>query len=202
MAELTRAQQQVLELLRDAPMGDVGDAQERARFDDFAAAHADCCERTCVPGHFTGSAWLVSADGERALLLHHRKLDRWLQPGGHADGDSDLAGVALREAEEESGLSGLRVEGGVFDLDRHEIPARGIEPAHYHYDVRFVVRAGADEDFTVSEESHALKWLPVPAIADDAGADPSLRRMARRWLAKNGVKKWGQRRLNPRPARI
>lgn len=188
MAQMTRVQHCLLELLRGSPMDDARDAQERARFEDFAAAHADCCERTCSPGHLTGSAWLVSADGDRALLLHHRKLDRWLQPGGHADGDSDLAAVALREAEEETGLSGLRIEGGVFDLDRHEIPARGGEPAHFHYDVRFVVRAGAHEEFTVSEESHALKWLPVREIAADASADESVRRMARRWLERNGVR--------------
>jgi 8-oxo-dGTP pyrophosphatase MutT (NUDIX family) len=155
-----------------------------ALFRDFASGHADCCERTCEPGHFTGSAWVVSVDGERALLLHHRKLGRWLQPGGHADGDGDLASVALREAEEETGLTGLRIEGGVFDLDRHLIPARGNEPAHYHYDVRFVVKAGASEDFIVSEESHALKWLPVAEIAADSRADESVRRMARKWLAR------------------
>jgi 8-oxo-dGTP pyrophosphatase MutT (NUDIX family) len=156
----------------------------RRLFTDFALERVDCCERTCEPGHFTGSAWVVSADGERALLLHHRKLDRWLQPGGHADGDGDLAAVALREAEEETGLPGLRIEGGVFDLDRHLIPARGAEPAHFHYDVRFVVRAGADETFVVSEESHALAWRPVREIAVDAHADESVRRMARKWLAR------------------
>ena len=109
----------------------------------------------------TASSWLIDASGTRVLLTHHRKLDRWLQPGGHADGDGDLASVALREAEEETGLPGLRIEGGVFDLDRHAIPARGSEPEHFHYDVRYVVRAGADEAFVVNEESHALKWLPV-----------------------------------------
>ena len=160
------------------------DAATRALFMEFARRHADCCERTCVPGHFTGSAWLVSADSERALLLHHRKLDRWLQPGGHADGEGDLASVALREAEEETGLAGLRVEGGVFDLDRHLIPARGAEPEHFHYDVRFVVRAGADEAFTVSDESHALRWVPMREIAADAHVDESVRRMATKWLER------------------
>jgi 8-oxo-dGTP pyrophosphatase MutT (NUDIX family) len=160
------------------------DAEALAQFTAFADAHPDCCERTCVPGHFTGSAWLVSADGERALLLHHRKLDIWVQPGGHADGDGDLAGVALREAEEETGLRGLRLEGGVFDLDRHAIPARGKDPEHFHYDVRFVVRAGADEAFVVNEESHALAWVPMRDIAADPHADESVRRMARKWLAR------------------
>ena len=154
------------------------------QFSEFAEAHVDCCERTCVPGHFTGSAWVVSADGDRALLMHHRKLGIWVQPGGHADGDGDLAAVALREAEEETGLRGLRIEGGVFDLDRHLIPARGSDPAHYHYDVRFVVRAGADEAFVVNEESHALAWRPIRDIASDSHADGSVQRMARKWLER------------------
>ena len=151
-------------------------------FAGFAAAHADAAERSLASGHLTGSAWLVSADGMRVLLTHHRKLDRWLQLGGHADGDVDLARVTLREAEEESGLSGLVVEPDIFDLDRHEIPARGNEPAHWHYDVRYVVRATAEENFIVSEESHALAWCDSAALAADASADESLRRMARKWL--------------------
>ena len=155
-----------------------------ALFRDFAARHADCCERTCVPGHFTGSAWVVSADGQRALLLHHRKLDIWVQPGGHADGEGDLAAVALREAEEETGLMGLRLASGVFDLDRHPIPARGADPEHFHYDVRFVVRASWSEGFVVNEESHALAWRPMAEIASDPHADDSVRRMARKWLER------------------
>ncbi|MBN8768702.1 MAG: NUDIX hydrolase [Stenotrophomonas nitritireducens] len=140
--------------------------------------------RSRLAGHFTGSAWLVSADGRRVLLTHHRKLERWLQLGGHADGDRDLAGVALREAQEESGLSGLRLETRTpFDLDRHWIPERGQVPGHWHYDARYVVRAAADERFVVSEESLELAWRDIAAIAADAQADESLRRMARRWLA-------------------
>ena len=184
MNDFSAPQRLVVDLLRDAPREGERDALEHGRFVEFARAHADCCERTCVPGHFTGSAWLVSADGERALLLHHRKLDIWVQPGGHADGDGDLAAVALREAQEETGLPDLRIEGGVFDLDRHAIPARGADPEHYHYDVRFVVRAGADESFIVNEESHALAWIPVLDIANDANADASVRRMAAKWLEK------------------
>jgi len=105
--------------------------------------------RTRLAGHFTGSAWLVSADGRRALLMHHRKLDRWLQPGGHADGDPDLAQVALREAEEETGLTGLVVEPAVVDIDRHAIPARGPEPDNWHPAVRVGGRATETADFGV-----------------------------------------------------
>lgn len=162
--------------------GEQGDLVEVFRA--FVSTHADAASRELAVGHLTGSAWLVSADGRRVLLTHHRKLDRWLQLGGHADGDTNLAAVALREAEEESGLHGLVVEPAIFDLDRHRIPARGDEPEHWHYDVRFVVRATASEDFVVSEESHALAWREIAALAGDVVMDESLRRMARKWVAR------------------
>ncbi len=155
-----------------------------ADFDVFLASHAAVFERSHAVGHFTGSAWLVSGGGERVLLMHHRKLDRWLQPGGHADGDGDLMRVALREAQEETGVAGLRAEGGIFDIDRHRIPARGDEAEHWHYDVRYVVRAGADERFTVNQESRALTWRSVAEVAKDQGLDLSLRRMAHKWLGR------------------
>lgn len=143
--------------------------------------------RDRLSGHFTGSAWVVSADGRRTLLTHHRKLDRWLQPGGHADGDRDLAQVALREAQEETGVHGLHLEdGAIFDLDRHWIPERGAVPGHWHFDVRYVVRAGADERFVVSEESHDLAWREITAVADDPASDESMRRMAGKWLGRLG----------------
>ncbi|MCS4230829.1 ADP-ribose pyrophosphatase YjhB (NUDIX family) [Stenotrophomonas maltophilia] len=143
--------------------------------------------RERLEGHFTGSAWLVSADGQRILLTHHRKLDRWLQLGGHADGDRDLARVALNEAEEESGLSGLSLDDpAIFDLDKHWIPERHEVPGHWHYDVRFVIRAGASEAFAISEESLALAWRDIAQLAADPQADASLQRMARRWLGSDG----------------
>jgi 8-oxo-dGTP pyrophosphatase MutT (NUDIX family) len=142
--------------------------------------------RERLAGHFTASAWLVDRTGQRVLLTHHRKLGLWLQLGGHADGDRDLARAALKEAEEESGLAGLSVAGEIFDMDRHWIPEHKDVPAHWHYDVRFVVHAGGHEDFVVSDESHALAWREITALVDDADADPSLRRMARKWLARSG----------------
>lgn len=166
---------------------------------------ADPFVRSRLEGHFTASSWLVDRSGTRVLLTHHRKLGRWLQLGGHADGDRDLPLVALREAQEESGLEGLRVDRELFDLDRHWIPGRGDVPAHWHYDARYVVHAGDDEDYIVSEESLALAWRGIEAIArlGDSGAageagavaadgaidageavDPSLQRMARKWLGR------------------
>ncbi len=147
-------------------------------------ASTDPFVRERLAGHFTASSWLVAADGARTLLTHHRKLGLWLQLGGHADGDRDLARAALREAEEESGLSGLSIEPGIFDLDRHWIPEHKGVPAHWHYDVRYVVRAGDDETFVVSDESHALAWRDIAALARDDAADASVRRMARKWLER------------------
>lgn len=163
------------------------EAEVVSLFRAFLAEAPAAFERSHPPGHFTGSAWLVSHDGERVLLTHHRKLNRWLQLGGHADGDHEPARVALREAEEESGLHGLEVEPRLFDLDRHAIPARGDEPEHWHYDLRYVVRANAGaEAFVVSDESHALAWRPVRALVDEVEADASVRRMAQKWLARGG----------------
>lgn len=154
------------------------------QFLDLLQEGTQAFRRERLSGHFTGSSWLVSGDAQRVLLTHHRKLDRWLQLGGHADGDADVRRVALREATEESGLANLVVESDIFDLDRHWIPARAEVPGHWHYDIRFVVHATSNEDFLVSAESHALAWREIGAIAADSDADESLRRMARRWLQR------------------
>jgi len=184
---LGAAQQTVLALLAAVRVPDHADAEVLAEFQRFVTVHADCCERALALGHLTGSAFLLDRAGARVLLTHHRKLGLWLQPGGHADGDADLARVALREAEEESGLADLAIEPGIFDLDRHWIPERKGEPGHWHYDVRFVVRATGSEAFVVGEESHALAWRAVREVAEDATMDASLRRMAQKWqaLARN-----------------
>jgi 8-oxo-dGTP pyrophosphatase MutT (NUDIX family) len=154
------------------------------RFLDFDRAGEQNYMRQ-APGHFTASCWLVDTTGERVLLTHHRKLGRWLQLGGHADGDTDLLRVALTEAQEESGLSDLSITPEIFDLDVHEIPARASDPAHLHWDVRFVVRANGSLDFVTSAESIALAWVRIADIALDQTElyDDSLRRMAGRWIA-------------------
>lgn len=131
--------------------------------------HADCFSRACRPGHVTGSAWIVSADRRRCLLAHHGKLDRWLQLGGHADGQSHVDEVALREAREESGMSGfdlVAINGAVMplDIDVHQIPARCdvdgriLEDAHEHHDVRFLLIAHAGQQICASDESHQIAW--------------------------------------------
>lgn len=161
-----------------------GETESVAQFRDFMRRHADAAARELAQGHLTGAAWLVSADGTRVLLTHHRKLQRWLQLGGHADGDVDLIAVALREAEEESGLRDLAIEREIFDLDRHWIPDHGDVPGHWHYDLRYVVRCCGDEQFAISEESLALAWRDIAGMVGSADYDESLQRMARKWLAR------------------
>jgi 8-oxo-dGTP pyrophosphatase MutT (NUDIX family) len=180
-------------------MPDPHRARLAAQFDDYflhwpeekaAAAgfsellgQGDPFVRTRLEGHFTASAWLVSADGARVLLMHHAKLLRWLQPGGHADGEADLPRVALKEAEEETGLTGLVVEdGAIFDLDRHWIPGRRDVPGHWHFDVRYVVRAAAGEVFVGNHESLGLAWRAADQLLHDP--DASLSRMAGKWLKR------------------
>lgn len=151
------------------------------RIVDFVSAHPSCFQRALEHGHVTGSAWLLDRDGSRALLTFHRKLGRWLQPGGHADGDCDILAVALREAREESGIDGIEPASlEIFDVDVHRIPARPSEPEHDHYDVRFLFRVTGDNAFRVSEESVSLRWFSMKELAE-IETDESVRRMARKW---------------------
>ena len=174
----------MLRMSLDRYVQSYGDDAHVAACRRFLDEAAQPFHRETQAGHFTGSAWLVDASGERVLLTHHRKLQRWLQLGGHADGDSDLAAVALREAGEESGLTDLRVVPDIFDVDRHWIPERKSEPGHWHYDVRYVVRTGGSEQFMVSDESLELAWVSIRQLAEAQGTDESMRRMARKWLAR------------------
>lgn len=154
------------------------------RFLDFVRSESDCFERSLAKGHVTGSAWIINADGTRVLLTHHRKLDRWLQLGGHADGDPDVFAVALKEAREESGLSEFEaVQDGIFDLDIHAIPARKNEPEHFHYDIRYLLRATGSTDYVVSDESHDLRWVPLDGVAA-LTREESMTRMVLKWQAR------------------
>lgn len=160
------------------------EAEVTRRFLSFVSDHQDCLERSLLMGHLTGSAWIVNARGDATLLTHHRKLDIWVQPGGHADGEPDLLKVALKEAVEETGLQPLEpVDHRIFDLDIHLIPDRGNVPAHYHYDVRFALQHNGDGVFTVSEESHDLAWVSLDQLSDYT-KEVSLHRMAEKWLRR------------------
>ena len=170
----------VLEQLAAADLDHVAEVRDEVLA--FLAAHPDALERSCAAGHLTGSALVVDPADGRFVVLHHRKLGKWLQPGGHADGDDDLAAVALREATEETGLAGLVVRRPAVDLDIHEVHPPE-EPPHVHLDLRFVVEAppgsAAAGPPPGNDESHEVRWVTL-ADLDDLDADASLRRLATR----------------------
>lgn len=158
------------------------DAREndmRDRLAAFMEEHGHAAfERELAPGHITASAWIVDPERTQTVLLHHRKLDRWLQLGGHVDGDPDVRRAALREAREESGLRTLRLIGeDIYDIDVHRIPARNAEPAHDHYDLRFALEADPREPLRGNDESHAVRWIALGDLEQYA-IDDSVRRLA------------------------
>jgi 8-oxo-dGTP pyrophosphatase MutT (NUDIX family) len=123
--------------------------------------HKDCFQRTHLPGHITGSSLIVNPTKTKTLLVHHAKLNKWVQPGGHADGEENVLNVALREAEEETGLKNLRTKPGIFDIDIHLIPQRKDFPEHFHYDIRFLVEGDEKEQIVISDESHDVRWIDL-----------------------------------------
>jgi len=166
-------------LHRHAP-ADGEEAHDRDRILAFVLRHERPFDRAVIEGHLTGSAITVSADGSRVLLLHHRKLDRWLQPGGHGDpGETTGEEVALREALEESGIRGLALHPTAprpLDVDVHDIPERGSEPAHEHLDLRYLVVAPEGAVVTPDlAELHEIRWVAWEEV-DALGPDHGLRR--------------------------
>ena len=129
-------------------------------------------------GHFTGSAWIINPAKNAVLMTHHKKLNMWLQLGGHADGDKNLINVALKESEEESGFSNfILLSEEIFDLDIHEIGPMNNDPRHLHYDVRFLLEADPIKNkIVISNESHDVKWIPLVEVRNYNSED-SIKRM-------------------------
>jgi 8-oxo-dGTP pyrophosphatase MutT (NUDIX family) len=157
-----------------------GERELVARFRAFVAAHDDCLVRTCRIGHITASAWIEDSAGERCLLLHHKKLGRWLQLGGHVDGEPRVEQSARREAQEESGMREFgfvhwRDELVPLDLDVHPIPARKDEPAHEHWDVRFWLRAAPGQALVRPDEANDVRWFRPDELAQVTDEESVLR---------------------------
>lgn len=171
----------VQESLRRHKPSDRHETADLARILAFAQGREDPFDRRHAGGHLVGSALVVAADGERVLLLHHKKLDRWLQCGGHGEaGETSGEAVALREAIEETGIRDLRLHERAprpLDVDVHRIPARGDEPAHDHLDLRYLVVAPREAIAArCVEETNDVRWFAWPdALALDI--DHGLRRL-------------------------
>ena len=173
---------------------DAAEARHLRRIQEFVARHANPFDRRIREGHLTGSAFVVSASGNRTLLLQHRKLERWLQPGGHAEpAETRGEAVALREAREETGIDELTLHPTAprpLDVDVHAIPARRDEPAHEHLDLRYLVVAPDRATPTRSpDESNELRWFRWDELGP-LDLDPGLRRgldKARRLVALAGA---------------
>ncbi len=151
----------------------------------FIRAHENCFDRTLHDGHVTGSSWVVNPARTHTLLLHHRKLDLWLQPGGHADGDPDMLRVVLKETAEETGIDveAIRlVQEQVFDVDMHVIHQSVHDHRHVHFDVRFLVEIDDRLPLPGNNESYEVRWVPLHRVTHYNNA-LSLLRMVRKTQA-------------------
>jgi 8-oxo-dGTP pyrophosphatase MutT (NUDIX family) len=189
--------EQMIPIMTSSPNFDPKhETETQARFIRFIAENNQCFERSSTTGHLTGSAMILDRSLTRIALTLHGKLNKWLQLGGHADGCPDIQEVALREAEEESGLKKIRFYplpikkseapsfNIPFDLDIHLIPARKAEAEHLHFDVRFLL-VSDDEELIISEESTELKWFTLPE-ARKITDEPSMQRQFNKleWLLR------------------
>lgn len=159
--------QTLIEELKVHKAYDVKEKAHLERMIEFVESNSDCFERSLLEGHLTASALVVSPDRSHVLLLFHTKLKKWLQPGGHADGDQDLLGVALKECQEETGLINFQpIHDNLFDVDVHPIPERKDVPAHFHYDVRYLLESDPSVPLEGNHESRDLKWIPIDKVSE------------------------------------
>lgn len=149
---------------------------------EFINKYPNCFERSLEIGHITASAWLLNKDCSKALLMHHNKLDMWVQLGGHCDGNPDALEVALKEAQEESGIDNIvAVSDKIFDVDIHLVPDYKNIKSHYHYDIRFLLKVDGDQDFKKNSESKELRWI-TKDINLLPTQEPTIIRLFNKWL--------------------
>lgn len=171
--------QALIDLVVEHTPFDYAEYSHTTRTHKFLLQNQDCITRSNLAGHVTASAWILCPSKKQTLLTHHRKLNRWLQPGGHIEDDQTVQEAALREAREESGIQSLSLsKTSIFDIDVHKIPAHKNVPEHYHYDLRFLITA-KHKTLVISEESNDLKWIDLISIANLVD-DTSILRMVQK----------------------
>lgn len=165
----------LIERIESLPPGNSEEMLIRNRFTDFIRNHPDSFFRTNLKGHITASAFVIDRQARKILLIHHKKLDKWLQPGGHCDGDEDTLAVAIKEVFEETGVQILRQDQPLVDLDIHTIPQRKEVPEHEHFDVRYLFESDSSRPLTRNHETLALQWIPFEDIRKYTGEESVLR---------------------------
>ncbi len=159
--------QRLLELLNDYQTPYMDEAAMVARTRRFILQHHECFDRALLPGHVSGSAWVLNQSRTHVLMLHHRKLDMWLQPGGHADNDPDMARVVLNEVHEESGVAKEHIHlvaDEIFDVDVHTVYESAHDVRHEHYDIRLLVEIDDGVPIPGNSESHEIGWIPLEQV--------------------------------------
>jgi len=161
------------------------EAELVSRYFALIDSSPNCFVRSCFPAHITVSALVISPTKDKLLLLLHRKLKKWLQPGGHLESANILTELE-REIEEETSLTNVAISGDtIFDLDIHAIPARTDEPTHEHYDIRFLA-VSHSEEIKANNESDAVRWFSFEDL-ETINTDGSVLRMAKRFQALNSL---------------
>lgn len=180
--------EQTLQLLDNHQPADAHEALMLESIKQFVRTYDNFHSRQQLAGHLTGSAWVVSEERTHALLTYHGKFDCWVQLGGHVEDDVDMLSAAWREACEESGLANVQpLSDQIFDVDVHAIPANPKEPAHFHYDIRFLFAADHTRPLVVSSESKDLAWVEIEKIAE-LTSEESVLRMVRKTLNPHRIR--------------
>lgn len=157
----------LLQLLTDYRTPYIEEAAMVQRSRHFIEQHSNCFDRQLMPGHVSGSAWVVNSRHTHVLMMHHRKLNLWLHPGGHADNDPDILNVVLKECAEESGIAAEHIQlvsETIFDVDVHTVYASVHDPRHEHFDIRFLVEIDDRLSVPGNDESHEIGWIALDEV--------------------------------------